>query len=266
MPFEEKRHPMDINFECTMCGKCCHDLKLPLSVDEAVIWLERGGNVQFLCEAVPWPDEPPADNLQAQHKRRRSFAASSGELPVRVVVVLAASFEGACPHLQANLSCGVYEQRPTVCRIYPAEINPFIELKPEQKECPPEAWGSDKPLLMSAHRVVDPETFALIAKSRAADVSDAPAKARACADLAIDAAALANEGLVVYSPPVDLAIAALKRARENRDADDEVVHWKVVSNRRETVDTLTSIGAMGVHYVKADAPAFDYLGFFPASA
>jgi Fe-S-cluster containining protein len=183
--------------------------------------------------------------------------------------VIAASFEGACPHLQANLSCGVYEERPTVCRIYPAEINPFIELKPEQKECPPEAWTSDKPLLMSAHRVVDPETFALIAKSRAADVSDAPAKARACVDLDIDAAALANEGLVVYSPPVDRAITALKRARENRenrDTGEDMPQWKVVSNRRETVDTLMSIGATGVHYVKTDASAFDYLGFFPATA
>jgi Fe-S-cluster containining protein len=266
MPFEEQRQQMDINFECTMCGKCCHDLKLPLSVDEALVWLERGGDVQFLCEAVPWPDEPPADNLQAQHKRRRSFAASSGELPVRVVVVLAASFEGACPHLQANLSCGVYEKRPTVCRIYPAEINPFIELKPELKECPPEAWTPDKPLLMSGQHVVDAATFELIAKSRAADVSDAPTKARACLLLDIDAAALSNEGLVVHSPPMDLAIAALKRARENDGALEDVMQWKVVSNRRETVDTLTSIGATGVHYVKTDQPAFDYLGFFPASA
>jgi Fe-S-cluster containining protein len=230
------------------------------------MWLERGGDVQFLCEAVPWPDEPPADNLQAQHKRRRSFAAASGELPVRIVVVLAASFEGACPHLQASLTCGVYEQRPAVCRIYPAEINPFIELKPEQKQCPPEAWGSDKRLLMSAYQVVDPETFALIAQSRAADVSDAPAKARACAHLDIDAAALANEGLVVYSPPIELAIAALKRAREHHDEDEPAPQWKVVSNRRETVDTLTSIGATGIHYVREDMPAFDYLGFFAASA
>ena len=160
----------------------------------------------------------------------------------------------------------MYEQRPTVCRIYPAEINPFIELRPEQKECPPEAWSADKPLLMRAQQVVDAGTFALIAKSRAADVSDAGIKARACANLEIDAAALANEGLVIYSPPVALAIAALKRAREQGDESDDTLQWKVVSNRRETVDTLTSIGATGVHYVKADAPAFDYLGFFPASA
>ena len=119
---------------------------------------------------------------------------------------------------------------------------------------------------MRAQRIVDPETFALIAQSRAADVSDAPVKGRACAHLDIDAAALSNEGLVVHSPPRDLAIAALRHAREHRDADDEVLQWKVVSNRRETVDTLTSVGATGVHYVKTDAPAFDYLGFFPASA
>jgi Fe-S-cluster containining protein len=257
---------MDINFECTMCGKCCHDLKLPLSVDEALAWLARGGDVQFLCEAIPWPEEPAADNLPAQLKRRRSFPASSGDMPVRVVVVLAASFEGACPHLLADMSCGAYEQRPMVCRIYPAEINRFIELKPEQKKCPPEAWSADKPLLMKAQQVVDEETFALIAKSRAVEVGDVGTKARACANLEIDAAALANEGLVIYSPPAASVLAALERAREQGDTSDDTLQWKVVSNRRETVDTLTSIGATGVHYAKADAPAFDYLGFFPASA
>lgn len=256
---------MDINFECTMCGKCCHDLKLPLSVDEALVWLERGGDVQFLCEAVPWPDEPAADNLLAQHKRRRSFAASSGELPARIVVILAAAFDGACPHLQSNMSCGVYEQRPNVCRIYPAEINPFIELKPELKACPPEAWSADKPLLMKAQRIVDAEMAALIAQSRAADAGDVGTKAHACAYLEINTAALANEGWAVYSPPRERSLAALKRARDTVDASETSPQWNVASNRRETVETLTSIGALGVLYSTADAQAFDYLGFFPAS-
>jgi Fe-S-cluster containining protein len=266
MPCEEEWKHMDINFECTMCGKCCHDLKLPLSVDEALVWLERGGDVQFLCEAVPWPDEPATDNLPAQHKRRRSFAASSGEMPARIVVVLAAAFDGPCPNLQSNLSCGVYEQRPNVCRIYPAEVNPFIELKPEQKACPPEAWSSDNALLMKAHRIVNVETAALIAQSRAADAGDAGTKARACAYLGISTAALANEGLVIYSPPRDGSIAALKLARDAGDASEVLPEWSVASNRRETVETLTSIGALGVHYSTADALAFDYLGFFAASA
>lgn len=257
---------MDINFECTMCGKCCHDLKLPLSVDEALVWLERGGDVQFLCEAVPWPDEPAEDNLLAQHKRRRSFAASSGELPARIVVVLAAAFEGACPHLQANLSCGVYDERPTVCRIYPAEMNPFIELNPQQKACPPEAWSPDKPLLMSAHRIVDVQTAALIEKSRAADASDTGAKALACKHLGIDTAALANEGLAIYSPPREQSIAALRLAREAGGASDRVPEWKVASNRRETIDTLVSIGALGVLCTAQETSSFQYLGFFSASA
>ena len=27
---------MNINFECTLCGRCCHDLKVPLTVSEAI--------------------------------------------------------------------------------------------------------------------------------------------------------------------------------------------------------------------------------------
>ena len=118
---------MDIDFECTMCGKCCHDLRLPLTVTEAVAWLERGNNVQILCEALPWPEEPPAENRLATHKRRRSFASMSGSLPTRVLVTLAAVYAGPCPNLRPDMRCAIYEQRPLVCRIYPAEINPFIE-------------------------------------------------------------------------------------------------------------------------------------------
>ena len=131
---------MDIDFECTMCGNCCHDLRLPLTVAEALAWLGRGNEVQILCEALPWPEEPAADNLQAAHKRRRSFAAMSGSLPTRIVVILTGAFVGPCPNLQADMRCRIYEERPFVCRIYPAEINPFIELVPANKGCPPEAW------------------------------------------------------------------------------------------------------------------------------
>jgi hypothetical protein len=30
-------------FNCTACGQCCHNLKLPLGIAEAVDWLRRGG-------------------------------------------------------------------------------------------------------------------------------------------------------------------------------------------------------------------------------
>jgi Fe-S-cluster containining protein len=260
---------MDIHFECTMCGKCCHNLKLPMSMEEAIIWAERGGSVQILCEAVPWPEEPAPDNLQAQSKRRRSFLATSGKLPTRIVVILAASFEGACPHLQADSSCGIYEERPRVCRIYPAEINPFVQLQPEGKACPPEAWAPTQPLLMRGHRLVNAEIATLIEESRAADANDAEAKGRLCASLEISTAAMANEGFTVYSPPRGRLLPELRRALQpashNETLDDSLPAWKFVSNRREIVTMLASAGALGTFMSPGRTAEFEYLGFFPDS-
>jgi Fe-S-cluster containining protein len=266
---------MDIDFECTMCGKCCHDLRLPLTVAEALAWLERGNEVQILCEALPWPEEPAADNLQAAHKRRRSFAAMSGSLPTRIVVILTGAFVGPCPNLQADMRCRIYEERPFVCRIYPAEINPFIELVPANKGCPPEAWTPGLAPLMRGGRLVDATTADLIERSRAADAADAPVKQMLSALLGIDVAALANEGFVVHSPRREALLAALRQASV---AASEVApgaagspatvarDWRFVSNRQATVDTLVSVGALGECVGASGEEAFEYLGFFPAAA
>src|SRR5450631_1131003 len=69
---------MDLHFKCTQCGKCCRDIKLPLTVSEAMDWLRCGHPVQVICEALPWLEEPPADDLKAAHRRRRSFATMAG--------------------------------------------------------------------------------------------------------------------------------------------------------------------------------------------
>ncbi len=179
-----------MDFECRLCGKCCHDLRLPLTVKEAVAWLERGDDVQVICEALPWPQEPPAENLEAAHKRRRSFAAMSGSLPTRVVVVLAGAYAGPCPYLQPDMRCGIYGQRPLVCRIYPAEISPLIKLVPTHKVCPPDAWTHGSPSLLRAGKLVDAGMLALIQQSRVADVHDLPIKQQVCALLGIDQAAV----------------------------------------------------------------------------
>jgi Fe-S-cluster containining protein len=256
---------MTIHFECTMCGKCCHDLKLPLSVDEAIAWLERGTDIQILCEAVPWPEEPPADNLQAQYKRGQSFPASSGELPTRIMVILAAAFTGPCPNLGPDMRCGIYEERPRVCRIYPAEINPFVPLMPEQKQCPPEAWTPDRPVFAVNQQIVDATTMALIQQSRDANCADTTAKALACAYLDIKVAALANEGFAIFSPHREAALSALRRARDAAALAQDVPSWTIVSNRAATVDTLNSIGALSVFPPVNEPTPFEYLGFFPAT-
>ncbi len=130
---------MDIHFNCTQCGRCCRDTRVPLTASEAVAWLNRGHEVQLLCEASPWP--PALDSEpRALHFKRRSFTVASGSMPARVVVILVANVVGDCPNLLPSRRCGIYEIRPLVCRIYPAEVNPFVILERDKKACPQEAW------------------------------------------------------------------------------------------------------------------------------
>ncbi|MEZ1909209.1 YkgJ family cysteine cluster protein, partial [Pseudomonas aeruginosa] len=74
-----------------------------------------------------------------------------------------------------NDLCTIYDQRPLVCRIYPVEINPHIPLRPDNKDCPPEAWQQG-PELIHGTQVVDAELEALVQASRQADRDDIAAK------------------------------------------------------------------------------------------
>jgi Fe-S-cluster containining protein len=254
---------MTIHFSCTQCGKCCHNLRLPLSLDEAAGWIRRGGDIEFFCEAIPWPVEPPASDAQAAHKRRFSFAAMCAALPIRVIVTVVAAFEGACLHLLPDGRCGAYEQRPRVCRIYPAEINPFILLTPASKACPPEAWSTDKPLFFADGRTLDRETIEFIEESRTVVAQDAPLKERLCAYLGVNQAALANEGFVIHAFERQDVLAALERVKRDDEHIPHAPTWRFISNRRATVDTLASIEAHHAVSSSLADPRVRYMEFFP---
>lgn len=256
---------MDIHFSCTLCGKCCHDLKLPLTIAEATRWLTDGNDVQVICEAVPWPAEPAAEDLQAAHRRRRSFPTSSGSMPTRVIVILAASFAGACPYLQSDMKCSMYPTRPLVCRIYPAEINPFIALVPANTACPPDAWATHAPLLQRKGRLMDAGIRDLIQESRDTDMREVDAKQRLCATLRLSDTAMAAEGFVVHSPGRSEMLAALSRSLEHPDASPPGI-WRFISNQAATVDALGSLGASCTLVSAAGRLPFEYLGFKPATA
>ena len=242
----------DVDFACTQCAKCCRDLRLPLTIDEAIEWLVRGGVVEVLCEAMPWLAEPPPHHIGAAHQRRRSFAASSGELPIRVIAILTAAFAGPCPNLQDDNRCGIYARRPLVCRIYPAEINPAVVFDPHHKACPSEAWATGSPPLLRAGRLVDARTIELIERSRETDVNEVPLKAQLCRALGIDRAAISNEGFAVYSPQAGRLLDALRAVRRQA-AQDSVslgfnapeTRWRLVSNRTASVAALAAVGAHG---------------------
>jgi Fe-S-cluster containining protein len=256
---------MDLRFECTMCGQCCRNLKLPLTVQEAQAWLDDGREVQVLCEAMPWRVEPATHDALAQHRRRRSFEARSGALPVRVVAILAASFAGDCPNLGESQQCTIYERRPMVCRIYPAEIRPGLQIVPAHKACPPEAWSAQRPVFEHQGELADASLRALVERSRDADARDVPTKQRLCEALDLRTAALSTEGWVIHTPRAQDLAQALRRAQAAQGAPIGAGDWALVSDRSASLQALWADGATGLDSGAAAQRGVQYRGV-PAGA
>jgi Fe-S-cluster containining protein len=249
------------HFSCTRCGKCCRDMKIPLSVAEAMKWLDRGHPVQLICEASPWPKEANDEDPRADHFKRRSFAVMSGSMPTRVVAMLVANITGTCPNLSADMLCGIYDDRPRVCRIYPAEVNPLLALNPEKKLCPPEAWTTDKPLFQRNGKVIGGELVRDIEALRQADALDAKLKSRLCAALHVADAGLVHEAVLVYSPAPAALLAALILATHGNDVESVPAQWRFVSERTETIEDLAANGAVAMRPRDAVGAAYQHFGF-----
>jgi len=248
------------HFSCTRCGKCCRDTKIPLSIAEAAKWLNRGHQVQLICEASPWPEDANDEDPRADHFKRRSFAVMSGSMPTRVVAMLVANITGACPNLAADMLCGIYDDRPLVCRIYPAEVNPLLALNPEKKLCPPEAWTTDKPPFQRNGNVISGELVRDIETLRQADALDAKRKSRLCAALNVADAGLVHEAVLVYSPAPDALLAALTLATHGNDVESVPAQWRFVSERTETIEDLAANGGVAMRPRDAVGAAYQHFG------
>jgi Fe-S-cluster containining protein len=251
---------MDIHFNCTQCGKCCRDSKIPLTVAEAMDWLNRGHPVQLICEASPWPEGLADEDPRAAHFKRRSFAVTSGMMPTRVAIMLAADTAGACPNLLADMRCGIYEHRPLVCRIYPAEINPLVALDPKKKACPPEAWATAQPILQRNGTVMSDVIRRDIQLSRDTDAIDAAVKNRLCAVLNVADTGLVHEAVLVYSPTIQALSSALTFALATEGGGNAQAQWRFVSDRPETIENLAASGGIALR-LRADAAPYQYLNF-----
>jgi hypothetical protein len=197
--------------------------------------------IQLLCEASPWSAELD-DDPKAAHFRRRSFPVMSGSMPTRVVLVFLANIVGPCPNLLPDLRCGIYANRPLVCRIYPAEINPFIPFKPASKLCPPEAWASSGPLFRSGEELTDPVLKQDIERSRNADAEEVDLKHRLCVALNIVHAALVHEAVLVYSPTFRDIVSALTIAIAGKIDETPSPEWRFVTDIPETLTDLARRG------------------------
>ncbi|MDF0730215.1 YkgJ family cysteine cluster protein [Pseudomonas entomophila] len=240
-----------IRFACTGCGKCCTGHHVPLTLAESRQWAASGGQVVVLIEGFV-ADGPGMPVEQREHVLRRSQAVACGSGEVRVSVTFAAFNPGRCRNLDANDLCTIYETRPLVCRIYPAEVNPHLPLRTDAKDCPPEAWQQG-PELIHGHLPVDPALAALIEASRQADRDDIGAKVAICQALGMTTSALKGSGFTAWLPDMAAFAAVLEQV-----PGDEGTGWML------HVPDPDLAGNLGVHglVTTAEAPVYyAYIGF-----
>jgi Fe-S-cluster containining protein len=234
---------MNTTFSCVGCGKCCTDHHVPLTLAEARMWAADGGQVIVLVEAFLGNGLGlPAQ--QREHAERRSLAVRSGNTDAHVAITFAAYNVGRCRNLDEDNLCRIYERRPLVCRIYPAEINPHIPLDPAAKDCPPESWQQG-PLLIAGGELVDQELVELIQRSRQADRDDIRTKDAICAALGIRTTALKGDGFTAYLPEMSAFAAVIDQvsAQPLSEASSE---WTFHLSGEDVAGQLLAAGAQVV--------------------
>lgn len=107
-----------------------------MTLAESRQWAAAGGQVVVLLEAFV-TDGPGMPVEQREHVLGRSHPVSCGTGQLRVSVTFAAFNPGRCRNLDAQDLCTIYETRPLVCRIYPAEINPHLPLRRKTRTAHP---------------------------------------------------------------------------------------------------------------------------------
>ncbi|ROM71971.1 zinc/iron-chelating domain-containing protein [Pseudomonas brassicacearum] len=202
---------MNTTFSCVGCGKCCSDHHVPLTLDEARMWADDGGQVIVLVEAF-LPNGLGLPPAQREHAQRRSAVVHSGSTEALVAITFAAYNAGRCRNLDDENLCRIYERRPLVCRIYPMEINPHIPLNIAVKECPPESWETGPQLILGGE-LVDQELARLIERSRQADREEVQIKEHVCASLGMLTTALKGDGFTAYLPDMTAFAMALDQVR-----------------------------------------------------
>ncbi len=212
---------------------------VPLTLGEARRWLERGHDIAVVLEAFDehhWPAEPG----KFSHNAGRSVQVASGRHQINVTPIFTGNALTQCPNLDDQNRCGIYEERPLVCRIYPLEISPFIALSPASKICPPEVWDAGE--VIFSDRVTDPVVADEIEESRRSDKRDARAKVAICESLGMTVAAWKEDALAVYLPVADELLAAIERFDQGQIEAHEV-DWRLRIENAELRETVSSRGA-----------------------
>jgi len=244
---------MDNAFKCTQCGKCCHNLNIPLSISEAKDWLLKGHKLKILTEATPWVNDTPVIEDVLIRKKSMTFDGLSGNLSIRVLLTLVGYFDDGCPNLDAHQNCSVYESRPLTCRIYPFEMNPAIPLNPANKLCPSDAW--QLPVLNAKSQANDPillidaDTQINIQKIYHQSIADVESKKMLCLHLGISTCSLSNNGYLFHFVDQAEILRCIQRIegieiKQVLDPKNDLqkINWLIVTKNQDTLNDLISVG------------------------
>jgi len=240
---------MDTAFNCTQCGKCCHNLHIPLSVREAHEWLSRGHKIKILTEAIPWVKGYSSTDEVLMRKESMTFEGVSGELSIRVMVTLVGYFSDGCPNLDLNQNCTIYESRPLTCRIYPFEMNPKIILDPNNKLCPSEAWQLVKSNQKPSNQLflIDLQTKNNINKIYADSIQDVRLKELLCISLEIKACSLSNNGYLFHHVDQLKLLEIINKITSNPNSSikdtEKSIDWMIYSLSTKTLEDLNALGS-----------------------
>ncbi len=232
---------MSTHFSCVGCGKCCTSHHIPLTLSEAIRWVQQQGELIVLVEAF-LEDGQGISQVQREHAEQRSLPVWCGETRAYVAITFAAYNPGRCMRLDADNRCSIYDERPLVCRIYPMEINPHLPLRPHMKDCPPHAWEQG-PTLIHGGRLLDEELIALIERSRQADRDEIGQKAAICTALGIRTSALKGDGFTAYRPYGPDFLAATEQVMTTPPMD-VATDWALHVSHRELAEQLKATGAL----------------------
>lgn len=94
-----------LDFACSGCGRCCRDLRVPLTLADAR---------RLPASAVAWLTPHEVDMTGEPE----SFVL----LPEGRRAMMLARVDGACVFLRGE-RCTVYSQRPSACRLYPFDVS-----------------------------------------------------------------------------------------------------------------------------------------------
>ncbi len=257
---------MDTVFNCTQCGKCCHDLNIPLTIREAKDWLLRGHKIKILTEATPWINDVSSTDDLLLRKKSLTFPAKSGKLSIRVLASLVGYFQGKCPNLNSDLNCSIYNSRPLTCRIYPFEMNPNIILNPKNKLCPSDAWQSSESPRSSntGYQIftIDQDTQSNIKDIYTNNVDNVVAKLLICKELGISTSSLSNDGYLFHFPDQEKLLRILDNlisedTPPTPDAEDHS-QWIIYTQNEVSLSDLQAIGsnAARAHQLDTDSQEF----------